>query len=353
MYSSIKPGQKWLDTSGNVINAHGGGMFYEDDTFYWYGENKEKTDGICDIWTWGIKCYSSKDLYNWEDRGLIVEPNTENKDSILHPNKRMDRPHIIYNEKTKKYVCWIKFSGDEACFAVLQSNNLLGPYNIINERIRPFEKKVGDFDLKVDETSKIAYLYFDGDHNGVTCAELTEDYLNVTNSTSRHYENMHPPFTREGVTIFERNQKIYMVTSGMTGYIPNPSDVAIAQNWHGNFAVQGNPHVNDNSNASFNSQISYIFKHPKKKDLYIAMADRWVPDFKMTAEKYDVLMRSIASRFDNKYSATNEEKATLQDMPFLKTVNTSLSTYVWLPLRFEGEKLYIDWHNEWTIEDYE
>ena len=34
-------------------------------------------------------------------------------------------------------------------------------------------------------------------------------------------------------------------------------------------------------------------------------------------------------------------------------VDTSLADYVWLPLRFDGEMVYIDWHDEWRIEDYD
>ena len=33
--------------------------------------------------------------------------------------------------------------------------------------------------------------------------------------------------------------------------------------------------------------------------------------------------------------------------------NTVLADYVWLPLRFDGEMAYIDWLNEWKLEDYE
>ena len=33
--------------------------------------------------------------------------------------------------------------------------------------------------------------------------------------------------------------------------------------------------------------------------------------------------------------------------------NTSIAVYVWLPLRFDGDMIYIDWHDEWRIEDYE
>ena len=45
MNNSIKVGQVYLDTEGKRIEAHGGYIFYENDTYYWYGENKEKTFG--------------------------------------------------------------------------------------------------------------------------------------------------------------------------------------------------------------------------------------------------------------------------------------------------------------------
>ena len=32
---------------------------------------------------------------------------------------------------------------------------------------------------------------------------------------------------------------------------------------------------------------------------------------------------------------------------------TSLADYVWLPVRFDGEMAYLDWHDEWRIEDYD
>ena len=44
MYDAFYPGQVWLDTNGNRIQAHGGSLIYLDGVYYWYGENKEKTD---------------------------------------------------------------------------------------------------------------------------------------------------------------------------------------------------------------------------------------------------------------------------------------------------------------------
>ena len=62
MYDAFHPGQIWLDTEGKRIHAHGGSVIYIDGTYYWYGENKEKTTGDNDIWTWGVRCYASVQL---------------------------------------------------------------------------------------------------------------------------------------------------------------------------------------------------------------------------------------------------------------------------------------------------
>lgn len=35
--SWIAPGAVWTDTSGNKIDAHGGGIVQRGDTFYWVG----------------------------------------------------------------------------------------------------------------------------------------------------------------------------------------------------------------------------------------------------------------------------------------------------------------------------
>jgi hypothetical protein len=80
MYTNIRPGQVWLDTNGNRIQAHGGAILAAGDTFYWYGENKEKTLPGSGIWHWGVRMYRSKDLYNWyvalADRWLTDLPKT-------------------------------------------------------------------------------------------------------------------------------------------------------------------------------------------------------------------------------------------------------------------------------------
>ena len=80
---AIYPGQPWLDTKGERIQAHGGAVYYENGTYYWYGENKTYTDGINGIWTWGLKGYASQDLYNWDDLGYLIPPVLNNPNSAL------------------------------------------------------------------------------------------------------------------------------------------------------------------------------------------------------------------------------------------------------------------------------
>lgn len=41
------------------------------------------------------------------------------------------------------------------------------------------------------------------------------------------------------------------------------------------------------------------------------------------------------------------------DPPPLSDPDTSLADYVWLPLRFDGDMIVIDWLDEWRVESYE
>ena len=68
-FSVLCNGEEWLDTDGNPINAHGGGVLYHNGTYYWYGEHK--TDFTTSAMV-GITCYSSKDLRQWKKKGVVL-----------------------------------------------------------------------------------------------------------------------------------------------------------------------------------------------------------------------------------------------------------------------------------------
>ena len=346
--NAIYPGRPWLDTKGERIQAHGGAVLYEDGVYYWYGENKEHTDGQNGIWTWGIKVYASTDLMNWEDRGYLIPPVLDDPDAPLYPTKRVDRPHLLRCPATGKYVCWIKLSGPEAAFTIWQADRLLGPYTMVEALYRPGDHKAGDFDLVADAETGRGYLYFDADHNALLCMELTPDYLHADRETARSYPDLHPPFTREAPALFAQGGKKYLLTSGMTGYVPNRSDSAVCASWDGVFAPLGDPHIDDASCASFNSQISKVFRI-EGTDTLVAMADRWLPDIPVDARLADVFTRVVASAYEpDKYQATEAERREMYAANRLETANTSIADYVWLPVTIENSKPCIRWLDAWA-----
>jgi len=347
---AIYPGQPWLDTKGERIQAHGGAVYYENGTYYWYGENKTYTDGKNGIWTWGLKVYASQDLCNWDDLGYLIPPVLDDPNCALFPTKRVDRPHILKCPKTGKYVCWIKLSGPEAAFTIWQADRLLGPYEMVENLYNPGGHKAGDFDMVADAETGKGYIYFDADHKSMLCMSLTEDFLHADVEIASSYPNMTPPFTREAPALFEAKGRKYMITSGMTGYVPNKSDSAVADGWEDVFVSMGNPHVADDTNASFNSQISKIFKVEGKRDCFIAMADRWLPGYHVDSRIADLFTRVIACTYEpEKYQATDAERKEMYAGNVLETAETRIADYVWLPIEWEGSRPVICWRDTWAV----
>ena len=352
-YNSIRPGKLWLDTDGKPIQAHGFQVFYDEPNqrYIWYGENKETTKKGGTDWTRGIRWYTSKDLYNWEDRGLLIPP-SEDLNEPLHPTYCIDRPHIIYCEKTGKYVCWIKVMASEIAqfMIVMQADRFEGPYEYVHRIYNPLDMYTGDFALHVDPVTKNAYLWFERPHFQLICATLSDTYTEVSGEYSVHYDNHLPPFTREAPTYFERNGKKYLFTSGTSGYYPNRSDVCVFDDYHGDYKSLGDPHIGDRSNTSFSSQITCVLRLPDTEQ-YIALADRWMPQWWVPRMAKQIL--SGMERHFRDYRPDTEPKR-VESLPGKlqkHNENTYKSRYVWLPIEWEGDKPVIRWRAEWKTEE--
>lgn len=345
---NLFPVNKMVDTDGKAIQAHAGGLLYEEGVLYWFGENKEFTTGKSEIWTYGIRCYSSTDFINWKNEGLIIPPDIDDPESSLHPSKAVDRPHILHCKKSKKYVCWLKISEKDGYFVVLVADNLLGPYTIVRDHVHPLGSQIGDFDIWQDEEGN-GYIIFEHDHRGLYSATLTSDFLDISEIYEDMFINLKPPYTREGVTHFLHGGKHYLLTSGMSGYIPNPSEVAVSDNPLGPYTFLNNPHRNDPSDASFNSQISAIIPHPKYPELYITVGDRWIPELIMTKKKWEKIRRGFRAIEEKKIFSHLLDVLYMGKMPWhCDKVNTSQALYVWLPMYFEGNKPVIEWYEGWN-----
>lgn len=357
MYDCIKPGQIWNDVEGNPIQAHGFSVFYQDGVYYWYGENKEFSKKGGKIWSWGVNCYVSRDLYNWEKSKLIIPPAPDDPTNPLYPNYCMDRPHIVYCKNTKKYVAWLKIMSTTDDFqsqfmCVLQADRFLGPYTFVQKCYNPLGMNAGDFDLIINEDK--GYIIFERPHFEMICATLSDDYTSVTGEFSTHFENTRPPYTREAPAYFERKGKKYLFTSGTSGYFPNQSKVALLESMHGRYIDLGNPHIDDSTKTSFSSQISSVFKVPNR-DLYIALADRWItePVTARDAKKFQTHMKRIYKNYVPDRTPKNYAvERLLSGKEQIFDFDTSLSRYVWLPVEWKNEKPVIRWQDEWRIESY-
>ena len=187
-YSSISGTKAEIiyDTNCVEIQAHGGQVQKWGDTYYWYGE--DKTNGYRPVE--GVHLYTSKDLYNWDDQGVVLKsiPVSEedygkdqesdykadlsifeeddyykelygdyaDKESdfpTLYDSKLeetywnlandrcvIERPKVIYNKKNNNYVMWFhadgrtpKSSADygKALAGVAISDSPTGPFKLV------------------------------------------------------------------------------------------------------------------------------------------------------------------------------------------------------------------------------
>lgn len=351
---SIRPGKYIYDDDGKLIQAHGGSVFYADGKFYLYGENKEGVNGRANggngsIWHNGVKMYSSTDLYNWKNEGVIALDEND-PESPFYPARIMDRPHIVYCEKTKKYVMWAKIaelltentSFSNGYYAVCESDKINGKYKLIRKETAGVP---GDFDLVVD--GEKCYIIYEKPHSEMICTTLSDDFTSFTDQTSSHLPYPYPPFVREAPAFFERNGRKFLLTSGTTGYYPNKSEIAEIIEFHGEWKELGNACRGDIKNNSFHAQFSSVFRHPKKKDLYICLGDRWLVDIPENFGGADKI-------FESWFNPNAKFRYGADALNGISDENTSLAQYVWLPLKFdENGNPFIEWTNEWKVEDYE
>ncbi len=257
-YTSFKPGVEWLADDGAPIDCHGGNIIYVDSlkTFYWYGEHRGEPRGA--------SCYSSKDLYNWKNEGVVLE-----KGSI----EIFERPKVVYDAAKAQYVMWFHYDGNRYTVAelgVAVSDNPTGPFAVLHHE-RPNGHESRDIGMYVEPDTKKAYIGYAADHTNRTIrmVELSDDYLSTTT------RDVDIEAHCEGPGILKKNGIYYLLTSGCSGWTPNPATYYTAKNILGPYTKQGNPFVGDAGNNSFNSQPCYIFKIPGYQDAYLYMGDRW------------------------------------------------------------------------------
>lgn len=348
---SFKPGEIWPDNNGVHINAHGGGFLFYEGTYYWFGEHKVegRRGNSARV---GVHCYSSNDLYNWKDEGIAMKV-IEDPDSPITIGCVIERPKVIFNKKTGKFVMWfhleLKGKGYSAAqTGVAIADNPTGPYTFLkalnpNAGVWPvgypdelkaktfpdtlkgwtdewlqavkdgmfvhrdFERgqMARDMTLYIDDDGKAYHIHASEENLTLHISELNDDYTDFTGKYIRVYPTGH----NEAPSIFKRNGKYYMITSGCTGWDPNAARLLVSDAVMGNWEYIDNPCVGDDKDLTFHSQSTFILPVEGKKDAFIFMADRWKPQ------------------------------------------NAIDGRYIWLPIQFRDNGLpYLEWIDEWDLD---
>jgi hypothetical protein len=336
------PGEVWLDTDGRPINAHGGGILYFQGVYYWYGEFKSgktflpdsnKSWGGTRVDTIGVSCYSSTNLYDWKNEGIVLPAVANDPQSDLSTGKVLERPKVVYNQETKQFVMWMHIDSADYAAArsgVAVSDKPSGPFKYLGsfrpnagawpENYSASDKKTDDaaslardfedgqmardMTVFVDDNGK-AYLFYSSEGNPTMHVSLlTDDYLRPANKYNRIFIGR----SMEAPTVFKRDGKYYLIASGCTAWAPNSARLAVADNILGPWTELGNPCAGPDADKTFHSQSTFVLPVQGQKDAFIFMADRW--------KQWD-----------------------LPD-----------SRYVWLPVEFnEDGQPVLHWYDHWTL----
>ncbi|HUC85956.1 MAG TPA: glycoside hydrolase family 43 protein, partial [Candidatus Acidoferrales bacterium] len=307
--STFRPGERWLDTDGKFINAHGGGILFHAGVYYWYGELKEgptyvteanKSWGGTRVINGGVSCYSSTNLYDWKNQGVALAPVPDDPANDLHPEKILERPKVIFNARTQKFVMW--FHQDSPNYAaarsgVAVSDTPTGPFKYLgsfrpNAGVWPLnateadrqpspENKVArdfqagqmarDMTLFVDDDGKAYQFYASEENATLQVSQLTDDYL----KPAGHYARILIGRSSEAPAVFKHQGKYYLIASGCTGWAPNTARSAVADHIFGPWTELGNPCRGPDAEKTFYGQSTFVLPVAGQPGVLIAMFDRW------------------------------------------------------------------------------
>lgn len=322
-------GGPWPDTDGKHINAHGGGIMAYGGTYYWYGECRSESGKPYS--SLGVSLYTSRDLKTWKNRGLALSVSSD-EGSDIEGGCIIERPKVVFCEKTKKFVMWfhleLKNRGYAAArCAVATSDTPEGPFKFVRSgRVCPGVYPIGfavndSLDLKqlllrpdvkwwtpewrkqvergmycqrdveggqmsrdmtifVDDDGRAYHIYSSEENLTLHIAQLTDDYTDHNGT----YVRVTPCGHNEAPAIFKSGGWYWLITSGCTGWAPNAARMSRAKNIFGPWEQLPNPCEGDGAEKTFGSQSTFVLHLQDKKSRksfgseFIFMADIWNPD---------------------------------------------------------------------------
>ena len=259
---AIVPAAAWSDQSGTLDQLHGVGVLKVGDTYYAYGEDKTNGGQFT-----AVACYSSKDLVTWKRRPNALSLQASGD---LGPNRVIERPKVLYNAGTHKYVMWMHVdspSYGDARAGVAESSTPCGPYTYLGSS-RPLGQLSRDLNV-FEDTDGTAYLLSEDRNHGLRIDKLSDDYESVVSPVAVLADYEAPAMVKvDGM--------YYLFGSHLTGWNTNDNEYTTATSLAGpwspwkTFAPAGT--------KTFDSQTSTIVPVVGRQGTtYIYAGDRWKP----------------------------------------------------------------------------
>jgi hypothetical protein len=289
---TLTPGTQWTDSSGNRLQAHGAGVFKVGSTYYLVGEDKSAGSTFT-----AVACYSSTDLAHWTRQANALSQGSGD----LAAGRIVERPKVIYNSGTGKYVMWMHIdsaSYGDARAGVATSSTPCGPYTYLGSS-RPLGFQSRDLGLFQD-TDGTGYLLSEDRANGLRIDRLSADYTSVA-SAVKVFTDLEAP------AMVKVDGRYFLFASHLSGWSPNDNVYATATSIGGTWS--GFADFTPSSSNTFASQTSFVLPVSGSSGTsYVYLGDRWNSG----------------------------------------DLNSSLP--IWLPLTISGGTASMSWYDQWSID---
>lgn len=260
-WTTIKNGQVWLTAEGDTVQAHAPGFVLIDGVWYMCGEDRGNS------WRPDVNLYSSRDLVNWKFEKKIIENGVTTKE--LGRSRMIERPKLLYNKKTGKYVVWCHYesrnygASEAACF---ESDSVNGTYRYIWSG-RPLGVKSRDCNVFQDADGTAYFISTTEENQHLGLFRLSDDYHEAVEHTELFSRQQ-----REAPAIVRLGDRYFMFSSACSGWAPNQCKLSYSNNLKEGWT----PLENIGNNIAFDTQAAAILEIKGTKDTtYLYVGDRW------------------------------------------------------------------------------
>jgi len=281
---ALATGINFVDTEGQRVNAHGGGIIQEGDMFYMHGEYflSTTTDNNFN----GFSMYSSKDLATWKNEGIILPQQASGE---LGPNRKGERPHIIKCPSTGEFVLYAHAASSdyqtdkEVVYATSATVN--GKYAYKGPLKNSSGQIAAHSDMSAYADSTGAYVLTESGHVYTLASDchswLTDKSYSAINGDSGGAESP---------AVFKAGSTYYWIGSYKTGWRANNNFYSTAPAMSGPWTYQGyvapvsDPSNNLSDQRTWLSQSTWVQPIVGcKGTTYVYWGDHWDGNLDTTA----------------------------------------------------------------------